>query len=291
MKPALLLVPSQPARSFTVQQFALPYFITQWHYHYEIELSLVCEGTGTRLVGDSIENFAPGDLILMGANLPHMWRSDAAYHQNLEGLLSRSIVIHFREDFWGDTFLSLAEMKPIRELLERARRGLRVTGKTQQLVGQKMNEFVGETGVRQLISLLDILTLIEASREVTVLSSIGFSSSYTQNDAQRMTRIYDYVLNQFRNEITLEAIAAVVHISPKSFCRYFKSKTRKTFTQFVSEVRVGQACKLLIDDKLSIGQICYESGFMNLSNFNRQFKASTTFTPAQYRKKYTVGSL
>lgn len=289
MKPALLLVPFQPARSFSVQQFCVPYFFTQWHYHHEIELALVCEGTGTRLVGDSIENFASGDLVLMGANLPHMWRSDAAYHQNMDGLLAKSIVIHFREDFWGDSFLSLAEMKPIRELLERARRGIKITGQTQQLISEKMRQFVSGTGIHQLIKLLDMLSLIEASDEVAMLSSVGFSSSYTQNDAQRMTKVYEYVLSRFRQEITLEEIAAVVHISPKSFCRYFKAKTHKTFTQFVSEVRVGQACKLLIDDKMSIGQICYESGFMNLSNFNRQFKAITGLTPVHYRKSYMVG--
>ena len=289
MKPALLLVPFQPARSFSVQQFCVPYFYTQWHYHHEIELTLICEGTGTRLVGDSIENFVPGDLVLMGANLPHMWRSDAAYHQHTDGLLAKSIVIHFREDFWGDSFLTLPEMKPIRELLERAKRGLKITGYTQQLISQKMSEFVRLEGIHRLIKLLDILSIIDESSDVAVLSSIGFSSSYTQNDAQRMTKIYEYVLNQFSREIALEEIAAVVHISPKSFCRYFKSKTRKTFTQFVSEVRIGQACKLLIDDKMSIGQICYEIGFMNLSNFNRQFKAMTGLTPAQYRKTYMVG--
>ena len=289
MKPALLLVPFQPARSFSVQQFCVPYFFTQWHYHHEIELALVCEGTGTRLVGDSIENFAPGDLVLMGANLPHMWRSDAAYHQHTDGLLAKSIVIHFRDDFWGDSFLSLAEMKPIRELLERARRGIKIVGQTQQLISRKMTEFVYATVVHQLIKLLDMLSLIEASDEVTILSSVGFSISYTQNDAHRMTKIYEYVLSRSCEEITLEEIAAVVHISPKSFCRYFRSKTHKTFTQFVSEVRVGQACKLLIDDKMSIGRICYEIGFRNLSNFNRQFKATTGLTPAQYRKNYTVG--
>ncbi|GAB3221458.1 AraC family transcriptional regulator [Spirosoma arcticum] len=289
MKPALLLVPFQPAKSFSIQQFCVPYFYTHWHYHHEIELTLICEGTGTRLVGDSIENFTPGDLVLMGANLPHMWRSDVAYHQNTDGLVAKSIVIHFREDFWGTPFLTLTEMKPIRDLLERAKRGLKITGHTQQLVSQKMGEFVTTEGIHRVIKLLDILSLVEESSDVVMLSSAGFSHSYTQIDAQRMTKIYEYILNRYNQEITLEEIAAVVYISPKSFCRYFKSKTHKTFTQFVSEVRVGQACKLLIDDKISIGQICYEVGFMNLSNFNRQFKAITGLTPAHYRKAYMVG--
>ncbi len=288
MKPALLKIPSEPEHSFTVQEFCVPYFLTQWHCHQELELTLICEGSGKRLVGDSIENFEAGELVLLGANLPHLWRSDDSYHQNHPDLRSRSVVIHFQADFLGEAYLQKPEFRSIRELFEVSKFGIKVEGPALRLISRGMIALLELKGIYRLTKFLEILHAVSEVKNIKKLSSVGFSKDYSHTDAFRINKVYEYALSNFTGCISLKEISDVVHMSPKSFCRYFKSRTRKTFSQFLQEIRIGHSCKLLIEDRLSVSQICYETGFLNLSNFNRQFKALMRMTPVQYRKKYIL---
>ncbi|MFX1706821.1 AraC family transcriptional regulator [Chitinophaga sp. CC14] len=286
MKPILRKVDTGHNYSFSIREDIFPYLYNHWHYHPEIELTLIRKGSGMRLVGDSMERFEDGDLVLLGSELPHMWRSDAIYFQDQPGLQIEAIAIHFSDQFWGAGFLDLPELKAVKELLTKARHGIRIHGVTRELISREMENILKAGKVQRISSLLNILDTIAGSKDCTLLSSIGFASSYNIINTDNINKIYHYTFNNFRNKITLKEVAAAANVSPNSFCRYFKSRTLKTYWQFLMEVRIGYACKLLIENNLPMSQVGYTCGFNNLSNFNRQFKLLTQKTPLQYQKVY-----
>lgn len=286
MKPILRKVDTGHNYSFSVREDIFPYLYNHWHYHPEVELTLIRKGTGIRLVGDSVEQFEDNDLVLIGAGLPHYWRSDAIYFKNEPGIQVEAIAIHFREDCWGRDFLEMPEFMAVKKLLQEARRGVEITGKTKKLLIPSMESILKAKNARRVIVLLDMLQLLAASKEIKTLSSAGFSKSYDHSNTDRINEIYNYTFNNFQKELSIKEIAAAVNISPNSFCRYFKTRTLKTYWQFLLEVRIGYACKLLIDDKMSVARICYDCGFNNLSNFNRHFKHMIGMSPLQYSKTY-----
>jgi len=286
MKPHLLKIPLVPEYSFSIRRDVGPHSRNRWHYHPELELVHIKNGTGTRFIGDSIDTFEAGDLLLIGANLPHYWRYDAHYFQAESMPPAEATVVHFTEHFWGESFLALPENKPLRELLERARLGIRVTGECQQQVITQLRQLLTLSGLERLIGLLTILKTIAFSQETVPLSRVPFHSRFDEYDLDRIDQIYAYTFAHASQKIQLADIAKVAHLSPQAFCRYFKSRTRKTYSQFVMEVRIRKACNLLIEKKLSVAQICYESGFRNFSHFNRQFKMLTQLTPLQYQAQY-----
>jgi AraC-like DNA-binding protein len=286
MRPQLLKVSKGPNYSFSVRRDLVPHVNNRWHYHVELELIHFEKGSGTQFVGDSIERFKPGDVVLVGSNLPHYWRFDDAYFEEESPATADIRVAHFAENFWGESFLHLPENTNIRTVIERARRGLQIPGKTAKEVGKVLEQLMDADGTHRLILLLKALTIIANCKEVTTLSSIGFKPDLLDNEKDRINDIYDYSLKKFKNKIQLEEIASVANISPNSFCRYFKSRTRKTYSQFLIELRVGHACKLLIENNLSIKQLCYESGFNNFTSFHKYFKMITGKSPLNYQREF-----
>jgi AraC-like DNA-binding protein/quercetin dioxygenase-like cupin family protein len=289
MKPQLLKVAKGPQHSFSVRQDLVPHINNRWHYHPEVELIHFKKGTGTQFIGDSIKRFKSGDLVLIGAHLPHYWRFDDEYFGEDHKLQADSRVAHFRENFWGDTFLNLPENVKIKSVLEKARRGIQITGKPKQEIAELLEKMVHADGPERIFLLMKTLVVIANSTQLNQLSSIGFKYDFLESENNRINDIYEYSLKHFRQKIQLEEIAAVANISPNSFCRYFKSRTRKTYSQFVIEIRVGHACKLLIDNKVSIKQVCYESGFNNFTGFYKYFKLITGKSPLNYQKEFTAG--
>ncbi|HEY8920200.1 MAG TPA: AraC family transcriptional regulator [Chitinophaga sp.] len=286
MKPILRKVAVHGGHSFSVREDVLPYLYNHWHYHPEVELTLIRKGRGTRLVGDHMERFTDGDLVLLGPNLPHMWRNDADYFQPDSGLHIEAVAIHFHENFWGDAFLQLPEMEPVRMLLKQAGRGLQIHGKAKAALSLQMEEILQATGPQKITLLIHLLTAIAATPEKSFLSSLGFVQEYNLQRTDKINEIYHYTFNNFTQALSIETVAKAVHISPHSFCRYFKTRTSKTYFQFLAELRIGYACKLLLENDMSIAQVAYSSGFNNLANFNRQFKAITGKTPMGYFKGY-----
>jgi len=285
MKPQLLKIPRQPLSSFNVRQDTVPFINNKWHYHIEAELIYFKKGSGTQFIGDHIQNFNDGDLILIGSNLPHYWRFDTKYFKNDSEEQADVTVAHFREDFWGDEFLNLPENKAIRSVFEKAKRGINIQGDTKEIIASLLGQMLHAEGSRRLILLIEALTLISES-QVVPLASIGFDHGHKEAENDRINAIYEYTLANFRRHIPTDEIAAIANISPHSFCRYFKSRTRKTYSQFINEIKVGHICKLLIEDKISIKQICFESGFRNFASFHKYFKQVTGKTPLQYQKKF-----
>lgn len=285
MKPQLLKVTSNPVGSFNVRRDDVPYLNNRWHYHAEVELIFFKEGNGTQFIGDSIKRFRSGDVVLVGAQLPHYWRFDDAYF-NGEKMKADIAVVHFCEDFWGSAFLNLPENKPIKTILEKAQRGIQVQGESKDDIGSLIESLLTAEGPRKIMTLMEALLKIERSPNNVSLSSIGFHHDYAETENDRINAIYNYSLANFKRKIQMEEMAAVANISPNSFCRYFKSRTRKTYTQFISEIRVGHACKLLIEDSMNVKQICYESGFHNFASFHKHFKMITGKSPLSYQKSF-----
>jgi len=287
MEAILEHLPKQQEESFVVKSFDYRYFPTPWHYHPEFELVLVTSSTGKRYIGDQISDFAPGNLALIGPNLPHTYHNDEQYYHRSSRLRARSIVVHFLERSLGADFLSLPESAPLRNLFVHAARGLEIRGKANRLVSERMKALVNINGLARWLKLVEILHILAETAEYSFISRMPVSGQNEKEDG-RMAKVMDYVLKHFATEIRVNDVARQLNMADNSFSRYFSQRTRKTFMSFVNEVRLNHACKLLIENKLSVAQICFECGFNNLSNFNKHFKERYRETPLTYRKQYIL---
>jgi len=288
MRPQLLKVSKGPDRSFSVRRDLVPHVNNRWHYHAEVELIHFKKGEGTQFIGDSIKRFKAGDVVMVGSNLPHYWRFDDVYFEENTKVMADIRVSHFNENFWGENFLHLPENNNIRAVLEKAKRGLQITGKTKLRVGELLEQLQSADGPQRIILLIEALSAIASCKGLVMLSSIGFKPDLVEVESDRINAIYEYSIKNFKRKIQLEEIAEVANISPNSFCRCFKSRTRKTYSQFLIELRVGHACKLLIENNQCIKRLCYESGFNNFTSFHKYFKLITGKSPLTYQREFTA---
>lgn len=252
---------------------------TFWHYHPELELVYVNGGTGKRQVGSHISYYRNGELILIGSNLPHCGFTDSLTNYEQE------TVIQMRPDFLGESFFDIPEMRSIKALFERAKMGIVFHGDIKRSIGAKIEALQTMTQYERLLALLEILKLLEAAQQYTVLNAQGFILETELQDNNRINVIFNFVKQEFKRQISLEEIADIVSMTVPAFCRYFKKITGKTFTQFVNEYRLVHAAKLLHEKQISITDVCFESGFNNFSHFNKQFKKFTGKTPSTYRNE------
>lgn len=269
--------------SLLVRRFQLPYFDAPWHYHPEYELTYIIKSNGRRFVGDHVESFQSGDLVLLGPDLPHFWRNDDEFYQGNSLQQAESVVVQFPATFIERGLATVPEAESVRHLLERARYGLHFSLEMTQAVAVIMEQLPQQTGLNQLLSLLAILNQLATDVDVHLLASDGCQLAPSLAETERMKRVLEFVLANFRDEIRVEQIASVAGMAPAAFCRYFKNRTRKTFVEYLNELRISHARKLLTDNDLSIGQVSLECGYNNNSHFHRQFKLSTSMTPFQYQ--------
>lgn len=283
MRAELLKVPKRLNDSFSVRQDLSNQVNNRWHYHVELELIHFHKGSGTQFIGDNIKRFDAGDIVLVGSNLPHFWRYDQPAKEDGDPY---STVIHFRDDLWGGSFLELPETRSIKALLDKSQRGILVTGrKEQQRLADLISAIHHSEGLDRLLHLLRALSELASCNRLHLLSSIGFQPGFSDGEHERINAIYDFTFQHFKRNIYLEEVSGVAQLVPNSFCRYFKFKTGKTYSQFVTEIRVGHACKLLIDNKISIKQVCFACGFNNFTSFNQSFKRITGKVPQAYQKE------
>lgn len=284
MKPQLLKVPNAQAYSFSTRQDRMTNINNRWHYHPEVELLHFHQGSGTQFVGDHIKRFSAGDIVLVGSNVPHYWRFDPLTCEEADPKGIISTVVHFTPDFWGSRFLELSENKPIKSLLEKASRGLLLQGSLRTEVAGHIDALHHAEGPERIIGLIrTLLAICRAEEEVVMLSSMGYQNLLLDSENDRINDIYEYTFNNFNRKIYLDQVAGISGLVPNSFCRYFKSRTGKTYSRFLTEIRVGHACKLLMDENVNLKEVCYESGFMNFSCFHKRFKEITGQSPHHYR--------
>jgi AraC-like DNA-binding protein len=283
---ALQKSPISVDRAFEFEFLKAAHFDPNWHFHSEYQVFIVLRGAGTRFIGDHVHPFREGDLVLTGPDLPHLWRSDLEYFEGDPELWTEGIVVYFPADFFGHQFLQKMEMYSVRQLLIKASRGVAFTGCAAEKVKHMMLALLEKKDFDSILQLLQILKVLAETDEYQLLANPGYSNSLKQSDTDRMNKVHAYVMKNFREKITLEEVAALASMTPSSFSRYFKTHANKTFSEFLTGIRIGYSCKLLIEKKMNITQACYDSGFNTLSNFNRQFKVYTSYTPVAYRSKY-----
>lgn len=276
MKPHIQKIPLSEYSSFMADIFVTPYFETPWHCHSELELVLILEGQGKRFVGNHISDYEEGSLTFIGANLPHLFRKDKTIDTG------GSLVIHFKEDFLGTEFKNIPEMQKIKLLFEKSKMGLHLTGSTRDKIAVQMTAMLKIKGMERLIALLQLLTALSESTEYVLLSSPNVSGQNVK-DNDRLNKVFNYVMSNFTENIQIEDVAKISNMSYSGFSRYFKNRTKKTFSHFVNEIRIGHACKRLMEDDVSISTVCYESGFNNLTHFNEQFKKIIKLTPNKFK--------
>lgn len=285
MKPILIKVGAFADNQITIIERCDPYFNTPFHFHPECELVFVTESNGKRIVGDSIESFEVGDMVFLGPHIPHVWYNDETYYQNNEQLKARSVVIYFPKDIFGDKFYGLPETKALTDLFHRAQRGMKIEGPTYDLLKEEILTLPKKEGLERIISLLGILKVLTETKDVHYLASTGYSHAFNAKDNHKIDEVFKYVMSNFSKEISLHDVASITNLSPQSFCRFFKNRTKKSFVQFLNEVRIGHACKRLTEEDWSIAEIAYSCGFKNLSNFNRFFKEIVGKTPKEYKNE------
>jgi AraC-like DNA-binding protein len=286
MKPHFHKVPITLQSSFSIRHDIKPDFGNVWHYHPELELHYNIKGEGLRFIGDNISNFTSDEMVLLGENLPHTWRCKDEYFQNNPDLHVEAMVIHFLPDCLGKHLLSLPEAYLIPKLFEKAKSGMVIHGKTKDKLADLMKEAVHATNLDRIIILLTILKTLAETDEYELITSKSTFYQSNESETARINKICTYTLTNYKKDITLEEVASLSNLSITSFCRYFKLMTKKTYYDFLIEIRVSHACRFLIENKLPTEMICFNCGFNNVSNFYRHFKKVTGMTPLDYKRKY-----
>lgn len=276
-----------PDKSFLVRRDTIPCLEQDWHFHKELELIYFLKSSGTRYVGNSIHHFNPGDLYLIGSNLPHLFKNGNEYYsEELETDSVDVIVVKFEADFLGNDFMELTEMKKIKSLLYQSNRGLKFLVEENSKVQNLFLDLVASDGVFRITKILEILNVLSEKENHQFLCGETQAAFFRREEKQKIAKIISYLTTNYHKKIELQEIASIAHMAPNSFCRYFKKQTHKSFSQYLNEIRIINACKLLIEGKLQITTICYQSGFNTITNFNRQFKSIMGVTPSEYQKQY-----
>lgn len=261
-----------------------PFFPFHWHYHPEWELTLVMRGEGSRIVGDSIEPYQTGDLVLLGPDLPHSWHSDAATAP-VGG--ESALVLHFAEDVLADVPERLPEFEGLRSLRSAARRGMRFPS-PPALIREAMEAVAVRSGIDAVLRLLDLLDRLSKLPH-DILASATYQAGSDSGTEHRLSIVLAHIRKNLHGRLPVEEAAEKVGLSPSAFSRFFRSMVGQTYIGYVTGQRITMAANLLLHENLSIGEVAYRCGYNNLSNFNRQFTAAKQMTPSQFRRRYGSG--
>jgi AraC-like DNA-binding protein len=288
MKPTLRKVTLNPQFSFNVRIDKGEKLLNKWHYHPELELILLKGSAGTRIIGSSVENFQHNDLVMIGKDIPHTFIHDKRYLAKRTSRRAQALVIHFFDNFLGEDFLSLPELKEVQNLFSVARQGVCFNEESKKHIIPQMEKMLDAPPLKRLLILLDILGIMTHENSYRLLFPKGVDYDYQTNkeDENRINKIFEFTAKHYNKNIRLEEVASLVSLTKESFCRYFKSQTRKTYVEFLIEFRIGHACRMLIENQKSIKEIGYCCGYDNLSNFYHQFKKTLNKSPIEYQNEF-----
>jgi AraC-like DNA-binding protein len=275
-----------PDQSFTIRTEPLEikkHYVLKSHLNFEIALIENCKGK--RFIGDHIQDFEGTELVLLGSYLPHCWQF---YQEQEPTLTPQATIIHFFPDFMGKQLLERPEAKQLNELLAQASKGILFTGATIEKAKMIMRSMALETGLSRAILLLHLLDILSQSNTGQVLSSPYFNSVENSEESQKINKVFEYIFCHFKEEISLQDIANLLPMTPTAFCRFFKSKTNRTLIDFIKELRISHAAKLLLEGKHNVTETCYHSGYNNISNFNKHFKEVKGLSPRDFVNQYKL---
>jgi AraC-like DNA-binding protein len=273
-----------PEESFFIGIFQDHIDQSAWHYHQEFELSFITEGEGKRIVGDSMEEFHPGDLIFIGPRIPHVWFSDIQNPNQHSGRTLESVYLLFNQDILPSGLTTLPELRHVNRAMELAERGIRIMGDTLNEVSRIMLQLPYLSSLKRLMYFYEIMDMIGRSDSFSFLASERYVSSKFETSNRRVKLIHEFLMKNYREEINLDEIAGIVHMAPASVCRFFKSSTGQTIFEYLNKIKTDYACNLLLNTDLNIVDISYDCGFNNLSHFNKQFRRFIGQTPSEFRK-------
>ncbi|WP_264551980.1 AraC family transcriptional regulator [Flavobacterium sp. N2038] len=264
------------------------FFQSPFHSHPEFELVYILESHGKRIIGNSVESFEPGDMVFLGDDIPHVWLNDEIFYKGINSLKAKAIVIYFSKDLFGNSFYELPEAQEVKKFFSQAMKGVSISGETNTLIAKKMGKLLHKKGFEVVMGLLEIIFLLSKSKDLRYINDNSYVSVNEDNKSDRLAEVFKYVKSNYKEEISLDEIAKIANLTPTSFCRMFKAKTKKPFVEYLNEIRVSNACKYLIETDLGISEIAYECGYKTASNFNKLFKKLIGTTPKEYRKNTLV---
>ncbi len=256
-----------------------------WHYHDYYEISFITEGTGKRFVADSMDDFFPGDLVFVAPNIPHTWVVDKEQVTTNARKLEM-VYLQFTDTTLGKDMLALSEFSNASTALKHSERGIRVTGKTLDEASNMLLQMPYSNSFNRYILFLELLDLIGKSNDLIPLASKEYINKRFHSDNKRIQTIHEYFMKHYRDEIDLTQIASLVSMAEGSLCRFFKMQMGMTIFEYLNKIKVEFACKLLMNKEISITEVAYDSGFNNLSHFNKQFKKVTNLQPSEYRLRF-----
>jgi AraC-like DNA-binding protein len=256
-----------------------------WHYHNNYELSFITEGVGKRIVADSIEEFHPGDLVFIGCNLPHVWIANKE-HYGFSNRTLESVFLQFTPELLGPQLMKLPEFKYVSKALAMSERGVQIMGDTTNEISELLLQMPYLKPFERMMMFFRIMDVIGRSSSLTPLASKEYISARFTPANKRLALIHDYLMTHYTEDVDLKRLASIVNMAEGSLCRYFKSTMGTTLFEYLNKIKVEFACKLLMDKDSSILNVCLDSGFNNLSHFNKQFKKITGLPPSEYRKQF-----
>jgi AraC-like DNA-binding protein len=284
MKVVAFKVPKNEREAFRLQVDDMPHLYDKLHQHPEIQITLVEESAGTLIAGDYVGRFAPGDIFILGSNLPHVFKNEAIYYQQPDVAKARAISVFFDAGSWGKEFWLLTETQHLKEFIRQTKRGFQVGGSLKEAATPLIRKLLFSKDLQRLIYLLELMALFHLRKaELQYLSLYERNDEMRTEEGERMNNIIQFTLNESGRFISLKEIASVANMTREAFCRYFKERTRKTYVSFLNEIRISNACRLLMDPQQTKASIAYEVGFNNLSHFNRVFKKVMGKTPSEYQ--------
>jgi AraC-like DNA-binding protein len=285
MQPLHFKVPRLKDETIRVECWELDNFFEPIHYHEEFQITLIQEGEGSLFVAESIVDFKENDVYLFGKNLPHVFRNKEYCFQNGSNKKAKAISVFFNQDVLKNSLCDIPESYNLQKLLDHSIYGIKVSSSIQFLVSRKLKKLTNKGAFEKYLGLLDILECVSKDSKLCFISSLGVPIQSVKENIPKINLVFDFVRNHYREKITLEQIAEMVNMSPTAFCRYFKYKSQKTFSRFLIEVRIANACRLMLQNDFNTSEACYSSGYNNLSNFHKHFKSITGMTPLEFKNK------
>ena len=283
MKLVEIRLPKEIDKSFIFYHNNAPF--AAWHNHPEYELSLVTKGWGRRSIGDNIDRFEPGDLALIGPYVSHEYVCDQECYKDFKNIQSECICIQFDHTFLGQNFFQLPENKALLKVLSDSKHGLKFSKEFGKKISAIMTPMIKMNDTERLYALFNIFNLLTHKLEYERLSTPHFVNTFLSNENNVMSKVIQYMMQNFQKNIRVTDLLSIAHMSNSSFCTLFRTTYRMTFKDYLLKLRIGYACRLLMENNKSISEIAYKSGFENLSNFNRQFKKIKKIIPKEYVAK------
>ncbi|WP_301921636.1 AraC family transcriptional regulator [Ferruginibacter sp.] len=282
MKPAFENINAINDSSFLIRKFEEKSFKAPFHFHPEYELTLILNGSGKRYVGTHMSDYFSDDLVLLGSNLPHCWKTEKAAQHSISG----SVVLHFGHAFLGVDFFKKAEMKSIQDLLNNSNYGIQFTGNISIIKNKMVAVLTEKSAFKKLLLLLEILNELSNTKKYKLLNKQNLFAALPTVEKERMNLVTAYIVENFREKTSLDKAAEAANMTPQSFCKYFKKISRKTFIEVVNDYRIDFAMQELVHTDKTITQIGFESGFNDISNFYKTFKKRRQLSPLTYRNMF-----